>query len=255
MATRRGVPGPREVERTFSEYLAMMTQRKPTPTRAPSLGYKGKHDWLDMSDFLVHLIRKGDGAYRSFMSILGGGALKPGPKAFGAAREMGESQRSVCFSEVPLGYLTRFMASRSTMGIAFHKSVAVARGCAPVWYVRPKGKPYRAIKKLIAEAKASGNVDAPVWSLTPFIDHPAAAYKYEFEWEREWRHVGHFAFAPSDVAFLLLEEENHGPARSFFANAEAEDSGPNYPCPYIDPRWSPTRVAAVLGTMNETPYT
>lgn len=229
----------------------MISQKKPTSMTAPSLGYKGKPGWLDMSDFLVHLIRKNDDAYGNFMSILGGGVLKPGPKAFGAAREMGESQRSVCFSEVPLGYLTRFMASRSTMGIAFHKSVAVARGCAPVWYVRPKGEPYSAIKKLIAEAKASGSVDAPIWSLTPFIDHPAAAYKYEFEWEREWRHVGPFAFKPAEVAFLLLEEENHGQARTFFSDAEAQNVGPNYPCPYVDPRWSTTRVAEVLKATNE----
>lgn len=225
----------------------MTTKQQPTPTTAPLLGYRGKHEWLDMSDFLVHLIRKGDGAYRGFMSILAGGVLKPGPKAFGAAREMGESQRSVCFSEVPLGFLTRFMASRSTMGIAFHKSIAVARGCAPVWYVRPKSKPFSAVKKLIAEAKASGESDSPVWALTPFIDHPAAAYKYEFEWEREWRHVGAFEFKPPDVAFLLLEGENHARARSFLAAAEAENLGPNYPCPFVDPRWSTTEVAAALG--------
>ena len=76
------------------------------------------------------------------------------------------------------------------------------------------------------------------------IDAPGEYGKreYFFDWEREWRHIGSMYFAPEDVAFLLIPEELHPAARSFFENAYRENLGPAYFCPYVDPSWSKERI-------------
>ena len=71
---------------------------------------------------------------------------------------------------------------------------------------------------------------------------------YQFEWEREWRHIGPFPFEPEDVAFLLIPEELHSAARGFFGNAYYENLGPAYFCPYVDPSWDRERIIEALNT-------
>ena len=83
------------------------------------------------------------------------------------------------------------------------------------------------------------NPAANIWKITPFIDAPGKYGKeersYFFDWEREWRHVGPFSFRPEDVAFLLIPQEFHELARSFFEDCLYEHTGPSYLCPYVDP--------------------
>lgn len=83
-------------------------------------------------------------------------------------------------------------------------------------------------------AFSAGDPTAPIWSVTPFVDETGGSYN--FEWEREWRHVGDLHFTPDDVAFLIIPEESHFYARDFFQSAEQDQLGPNYPCPFIDAR-------------------
>src|SRR5262249_11216194 len=131
----------------------------------------------------------------------------------------------------------------------FKKSLVLARGGGPVWYV-DKGSPMAAaVLRLIARARASDSAaDDPVWAMTPFIDHTGTYDHgdYRFEWEREWRHVGPFPFTTQNVAFLVPPEEHHDGAREFFDQAEMENPGPAYYCPYIDPRWDRNRVRKAL---------
>lgn len=89
---------------------------------------------------------------------------------------------------------------------------------------------------------------APVWKMTPMIDVPGqyGLTRYEFIWEREWRHVGTFSFKPDDVAFLLIPEELHGNAIKFFKTAYQDHLGPAYFCPIVGPLWSRAKILAAL---------
>src|SRR5689334_17513376 len=101
------------------------------------MGYRGHDDWRDMSDFVVHFTKppelkdippkqrpkregrrtlsellhaigrermKDRSGHYPWITILGSGELQPGPAPLGAARkirELRDSQRVVCFSEIP----------------------------------------------------------------------------------------------------------------------------------------------------------
>jgi hypothetical protein len=43
-----------------------------------------------------------------------------------------------------------------------------------------------------------------------------------------------------------IPEESHEAARSFFNDAETENLGPNYQCPYVDPLWDLGRLKSEL---------
>ena len=70
--------------------------------------------------------------------------------------------------------------------------------------------------------------------------------EYLFDWEREWRHIGSMSFEPEDVAFLLIPEELHSKARSFFEGAYRDNLGPAYLCPYVDPSWDRGKIMGAL---------
>jgi hypothetical protein len=71
------------------------------------------------------------------------------------------------------------------------------------------------------------------------VDVPGkyATGNYFFKWEREWRKLGDFNFFEEDVQFLILPAKLHVAARRFFKDAENENTGPFYDCPFIDPSW------------------
>lgn len=219
------------------------------------LGSRGHGGWLDLSDYVVHFTKGGESAgYSTVMSILWEQRLVRGPAPFGAAlrvTEVAESQRVVCFSEVPIGFLERISARRNSQyGIGFTKRFLLDRGGAPLWYLEHGTAQQQAFLRMIEEARKRGpEAEDPVWSLTPFVDFPSgpsSPYKYDFRWEREWRVAADVGFEVDDVAFLLIPEENHEPAASFFAEHHSEGTGPGYFCPYIDPTWSVERVQQAL---------
>lgn len=221
------------------------------------LGSKGNTDWLDLSDYVVHFTKGGDDAgYKTIMSILGDRVLIRGSVAFGAAREISEvaeSQRCVCFSEVPLGFLERLASRRrSSYGIIFTKQFLLEKGGAPLWYLEQGTAPQQAMVALIKAHRSNGtNPGDPLWTITPLVDFPSgptSSYKYDFRWEREWRVASDVAFIESDVAALLIPEHLHDNARGFFMTAVNENIGPGYFCPYIDPTWSVEHVRAALSS-------
>jgi hypothetical protein len=105
---------------------------------------------------------------------------------------------------------------------------------------------------MIDKAEARGpDPDDPLWKLTPFIDFPSGPstpYKYDFRWEREWRIIGDVDFSENDVAFLLIPEELHTTAWSFFHSAVEDNVGPGYFCPYLDPTWTVAQVEEALAS-------
>lgn len=217
-------------------------------------GFRGAADWTDMSDFLVHLTREPTPpepragstawvvprrAYDSHMSILASQTLRA-VGAFGALRTRRKAlqgvHRAVCFSEIPLGNLGRLAGRKSSFGIAFTKDFLIGRGAAPVWYLTRGSEQWRAMKGL-ADASVADPA-APIWKLTPFIDESRdGRFRYQFEWEREWRVVGDVRFTAEDVAFMFVPEQHVEDAIEFFASAAAQNLGPSYFCPIIDPSW------------------
>ncbi len=163
--------------------------------------------------------------------------------------ELGDSQRSVCFSEIPLDMLDRLVERRSRYGIGFRKDLLVSRGGTPLWYVDDES-PQATVVRDIIQAKRADGIDPgdPFWKLTPFIDHPGVynGRTYRFEWEREWRVSGSLRFTPDEVEFLFIPEDLHDKARQFFADVKFEHSGPAYECPFIDPSWSIEQINEAL---------
>jgi len=208
--------------------------------------------WHDMSDYVVHFTRDyhGRSAYDNMLGILSAGMLRAG-NAFGIARQRAPyaSQRAVCFSEIPMHLVSRLAARRGEYGIGFTKVFLLERGGGPVWYVERDGRAAKALGRLMAFAQSGDPaVAASMWTITPFVDAPGdyANGTYRFEWEREWRHVGDLSFSVTDPAFLVIPERLHGAARVFFGNARAENTGPCYECPFLDPRWDRDRISATM---------
>lgn len=252
------------------------------------MGYCGREDWKDMSDFVVHFTKpvannrplptaieatptshrglpawvaelraRDHSGYYPWIDILWEGRLRAGSKPLGAARKVAPVaalHHVVCFSEIPLDMLDRLIERRSLYGIGFRKDVLVRKNGAPLWYLDKDGVQAQIIQSQIRDRISSG-VDPrdQLWKLTPFIDNPGnyAQRTYRFEWEREWRVVGDMLFDPADVAFLFLPEEDHDKARQFFSDAEVGHTGPAYLCHYIDPRWE---LAQIQEALSNVPY-
>jgi len=158
-----------------------------------------------------------------------------------------DSQRAVCFSEIPPGQWQRLSERRETKyGIAFTKHFVISKGVVPIWYVYRNSEQWRSLRQIMDESRDDSA--APIWKLTPLIDAPGEYPNgpYYFEWEREWRYVGEFSFEVDDVAFLLILEELHNAARTFFRNAYQFHEGPAYLCPYIDPTWERAKILETL---------
>lgn len=205
--------------------------------------------WRDFSDFLVHFTKdiSPRTAYDNMMSIYWERCLRAG-NAFGVARQTAPAsapQEAVCFSEIPLHELGRLAARRGSYGIGFSKEFIRSKGGCPVWYVPKDSSTAGAIRTLMLNAlRQPVPGSEPVWRITPFIDFPGdyPTGRYRFEWEREWRLPGSLQFREADVAFLVVPEELHHAARSFFEGHIREGTGPGYVCPYVDPLWDWERV-------------
>ena len=213
--------------------------------------------WEDMSNFVVHFTTKLPGPppktpYDNIISILGSGRIEA-RNPFGMARSAApdpHSQKTVCFSEIPLHQLSRLTARRGPYGVGFTKEFMVARGGGPVFYAYSGTPQARALQDLLADARAWPNpAESPIWRVAPFVEFPGNhnGRLYRFAWEREWRHVGNFDFRPADVPFLVIPENQHDDARLYFEGARDDNTGPAYLCPYIDPGWDRTRVQRELG--------
>ncbi len=200
-----------------------------------------------MSNYVVHLTKGGDGQddYRAMMGILSSGGLEAKSR-FGigkAKAPIATPQEAVCFSEIPAGQWHRLEERRGTKyGVAFTKEFVLSRGGAPIWYAWKDTEHWQVLQRMMDSA--AGDEDSPIWKLTPMIDAPGdyGFSQYFFDWEREWRHIGTMRFDPEDVAFLLIPEDLHSAARSFFQDALEENLGPAYFCPYVDPSWSKERI-------------
>ncbi|MBR0684456.1 hypothetical protein JQ594_00890 [Bradyrhizobium manausense] len=213
----------------------------------PNIVGTTKPDWDDMSPFVVHFTKKSlnKSAYDNSLSILHQRRLEARER-FGIGKNFSESPKTVCFSEVPLHQLKRLADKRGPYGIVFWKEFIVERDGGPIMYAYQGTTHAEVLRSLVKKAK--GDQSDPIWQVAPFVDQPGVynTSSYFFEWEREWRHIGDLTFKPDDAAFLIIPAELHEAARHFFDNAEQENLGPNYKCPFIDPYWDIQKVKSVL---------
>lgn len=208
---------------------------------------KWSDDWLDMSPFVVHFAKASENrtAYDNCIGILADRRIEARGR-FGTGKSYKASPRSTCFSEIPLHYLSRLAKKRGPYGIGFRKEFLVARNGGPIMYAYKDTSHAKALSDLVSMAKSDPN--DPIWKIAPFVDQPGeyGPKQYFYEWEREWRHVGNFSFDENDAAFLIIPEDSHSIARDFFEQAERDQLGPNYTCPFIDPYWSAEKVKAAF---------
>src|SRR3954447_24680060 len=108
--------------------------------------------WEDMSNFVVHFTRQGPQPktpYDNIMSMLSSGRIEA-RNPFGMAHNAvpaapnPDSQKTVCFSEIPLHQLSRLTARRGPYGVGFTKKFMVARGGGPssmlIWGRHRRGR-------------------------------------------------------------------------------------------------------------------
>jgi hypothetical protein len=208
-----------------------------------------------MSDFVVHFAKEYENrsGYDNMLSILHSRRIEA-RNPFGIAKDKApdiDTQKVACFSEVPLQRLSRLAKARSDYGIVFRKDIVIHRKANPILYAYKDHAVLSALKELMKAAKH--DVANPIWTITPFVDAPGdyGKSKYFFEWEREWRKVGDYKFTTDEVEFLIIPEDLHKAARGFFESAKAENLGPCYDCPFIDPYWPLTKIKPLLP--NEEP--
>ncbi|MDW9414226.1 hypothetical protein GOB15_07095 [Sinorhizobium meliloti] len=203
--------------------------------------------WLDMSPYVVHFTKaaKPRTAYDNSMSILSRRRIEARTR-FGTGKQHPIAPQSICFSEIPLQSLARLADKRGSYGIRFRKEFVVSRNGGPIMYAYKDTPHAKALRGLVSQARH--NEDEPIWKIAPFVDQPGqyGPTKYFYEWEREWRHVGNLDFNKKDAAFLIIPEELHSQARFFFNEAERENLGPNYKCPFIDPYWNVQQIKAAF---------
>jgi hypothetical protein len=204
-------------------------------------------DWLDMSPFVVHFSKPSGKrtAYDNCLSILAERRIEARAR-FGIGKDYDASPKSACFSEIPLHYLKRLADVRGSYGIGFRKEFLIERDGGPIMYAYKDTLQAMAMRKLVSKAK--DNPKDPIWKVAPFVDQPGeyGTKSYFYEWEREWRHVGNLDFHQNEAAFLIIPEGSHSAARGFFNEAERENIGPNYKCPFIDPYWDAAKVKAAF---------
>lgn len=206
-----------------------------------------KPNWDDMSPFVVHFTKASQNRseYVNSLSILSHRRLEARNR-FGIGKNHAESPCCVCFSEVPLHQLKRLADKRGPYGIVFRKEFIVKRNGGPIMYAYQDTTHATALRDL--RDSAVGKPDDAIWQIAPFVDQPGmyGVSSYFFEWEREWRHIGDLTFNETDPAFLVIPESQHEAARGFFDNAEWDNLGPNYKCPFIDPYWGIEKIKSSL---------
>jgi hypothetical protein len=227
----------------------------------------------DLSTFVVHLTKETPGAetekstaLENLSSMLRDGWIEARtPMGWGlrkmlTPREAYDSQAVVCFTETPLEQIHGLLDIENRQvdlqpyGLAFTKMVARGKGANPVWYVDTTDRHPALLRNALDEL-----LERALGAEGPFVNHPAsrllpyfeemgvsrAGARKEFWWEREWRHVGHFSFSPSDIALVVAPSQHHDVLRQIA----------NRPC--IDPEWSLERMIASLaglGAADVTPF-
>lgn len=232
------------------------------------------HRRTDLSTFLVHLTRGAGGrsARENLLEIASGGLLEArspfGPaKGLEPALDAGSTQNTVCFTETPLEHAWMMVeeiegraVKMSPYGLVFTKMFGRLNHLNPVWYTNTAPTTgidwsMKAIDRMVSQATsdlAQGvtvSVDShPVLAIAPYIEQMGQGK--EFWWEREWRHIGHLNFWPTDAVALLAPEADHNSLKADLNDA-CGGNGIWANRPVVDPRWGLERMIMELAGVRE----
>jgi hypothetical protein len=228
----------------------------------------------DLSTFVVHLTRKSAGrsAAQALQSIIRQRRLiARTAMGWASAQDIPhdpsrQSQRVVCFSEVPLEHIYSLVAdivgrrvALEPYGLALTKMKARKLGVNPVWYVdSTPGHDWevsRALDRLRDKAITGDDFHSQdLAKILPFAE-PMGTWsntsQREFWREREWRHSGDILLAaPTQVTMWLCPEQEMDDFR-----AQVQSSGCSVGAPFIDPRWGLEKIIAHLaGESDVSPF-
>jgi len=216
----------------------------------------------DLSTFLVHLTRKYEDvtAKSNLESILRDRRIEARNiyghlrKRLAEQRRDMPSQRTVCFTETPLEFaylLVDDIENRqfrfAPYGVAITKCIGRRTGVNPIWYVDiTPGHTWltQRLDSLADKFLENEAAYADLKRIFPFIDHMGSgegaeggAYRKEFWWEREWRHIGNYPLP--DTVICLCPAEEIGYFDRLMRELDFHGS-----C--IDPRWSLEKIIAHL---------
>lgn len=222
----------------------------------------------DLSTFLVHLTKSGDGqsAKNRLINILRTHMIEarnpfgPAVQRLVNAEQSTDSQNCVCFTETPLEHvhiLTSEIDDRDyhfePYGIAITKKQGRRVGANPVWYLDiTPGHNWLTVplEQMIDGAIAGENFAAhPLLRLTPFIEQMGRGqhadgqrgYMKEFWWEREWRHRGNFDIAGKLIVLCPVADMND--IKQALAAEEINwIANPSF----IDPQWGLEQIIGGL---------
>ncbi|NCT90370.1 hypothetical protein GXB85_05315 [Cellulomonas sp. APG4] len=157
----------------------------------------------DLSSYLIHMTSSGE----ALASILTQGCVEArNPFGFVYKRpELAATHMAVCLTEAPANELGRITARKSQFGVVFHRDFIRDQGGQRVWYINHGTPTWEAFLHEADRLRAL-NEDSRFFELTPFIDMVRPG-SYAFDWEREWRVLGHLRFEWEDVAYLITPEE------------------------------------------------
>ncbi len=158
--------------------------------------------------------------------------------------------RSVCFSETPLRELKSFYRATQEeknwtakknkyqkYGLAFHADFVRNRGGHPVFYYDRRNAAIAQSVEALGKPELHP-VTQPILPLCepygPKVLEPQK--EIDFRWEREWRIVGDFQFAWTDVAFGICAEKH----------IEAFEARVQHQFPFLDPDWEIDRLKSYL---------
>lgn len=224
----------------------------------------------DLSTFVVHLTRDRQNATakEALDLIVADRELKAGNKqgwALNVGEAGGDSQRVVCFSEVPLEHVHSLTVDLQGQqiklrpyGVALTKATARRKRINPVWYLDGHNLPHvaGALEDLKESALSEGFQEHPMSKLFPYIERTGPGR--QFSWEREWRCVGDVELEPRDVAFWLCPEDEidqfeRDVMRSWKLGGEEGEQRLINQQYAIDPRWGMERIIQHLVRAGDRP--
>jgi hypothetical protein len=222
----------------------------------------------DLSTFVVHLTRDSNGtsAADKLTKIIQDRRLVAGSPMGWVSNEdvpddpEKQSQRVVCFSEVPLEHVYSLVAdiagrkvALKPYGLALTKIKARRLGVNPIWYVDcTPGRDWEvalALDALRDEAKKGGAFHHSASAkILPFIDRMGSGWsgggQREFWWEREWRHAGDLSLDKlGRVTLWLCPEDEIDQFRETMKGTKFPGASKAH---FIDPRWGLERIIAHL---------
>jgi len=239
----------------------------------PEFKVKGR---ADLSQFLVHLTRTGSfvrfydnngmtfytqgetvAAKDSLTTILKDGMIRArspvGYFRYGHMRLGTKGRipwdwlRCTCFSETPLYELSGFYRSSfqtgkgyEKYGLAFMQEKVRAKHGNPIFYVDSRNKNrVDSLNKIVAIEDLES-----IKSLLPLFQHfgprTQGTDEIDYRWEREWRHVGDFAFEKNEVAFGLCPEKEIDDFEQLAGKQVI----------FVDPDWDPLLLKKKLKEKN-----